>query len=297
MNSIDPAWDLYRSFLAVLDEGSLSKAARNLGLTQPTLARHIEQLEASLGATLFTRSPRGLVATDTALVLAPDARTMQSAAAALKRAASGAADVIEGTVRITASVVIGAEVLPGILRDLHAKHPKLSFELALSNETSDLLRRDADVAIRMTRPKQTALVAKRVGDVMLGLHAHRDYIRRHGAPKTLAECVNHTLIGFDRDPAGLQFIKLLRLPLTRDMFAYRTDSDAALLNAIRAGCGLGVCQNGIGKRDNLVRLLPHELEFPLETWIVMHEDQRSNARMRVVFDYLAEGMSAYAREG
>src|SRR6185295_12773819 len=126
MSSTDPGWDLYRSFLAVLDEGSLSKAARNLGLTQPTLARHIEQLEAALGAALFTRSPRGLMATDAALALAPDARTMQSAAAALKRAASGAADVIEGTVRITASVVIGAEVLPGILRDLHAKHPKLS---------------------------------------------------------------------------------------------------------------------------------------------------------------------------
>jgi DNA-binding transcriptional LysR family regulator len=296
MSSIDPGWDLYRSFLAVLDKGSLSKAARDLGLTQPTLARHIEQLEAALGATLFTRSPRGLVATDAALALAPDARTMQSAAAALKRAASGSADVIEGTVRITASVVIGAEVLPGILRDLHAKHPKLSFELALSNETSDLLRRDADVAIRMTQPKQAALVAKRVGDVMLGLHAHRDYLKRYGAPKTLADCVNHALIGFDRDPAGLQFIKLLRLPVTRETFSYRTDSDAALLNAIRAGCGIGVCQNGIGKRDGLVRLLPDELEFPLETWIVMHEDQRTNARMRVVFDHLAEAMSAYARE-
>jgi DNA-binding transcriptional LysR family regulator len=280
MNSSDPGWDLYRSFLAVLEEGSLSRAARTLGLTQPTLARHIEQLEAALGATLFTRSPRGLMATD----------------AALKRAASGSADVIEGAVRITASVVIGAEVLPGILRDLHAKHPKLSFELALSNETSDLLRRDADVAIRMTQPKQAALVAKRVGDVMLGLHAHRDYLKRYGAPKTLADCVNHTLIGFDRDPAGLQFIKLLRLPVTRETFAYRTDSDAALLNAIRAGCGLGVCQNGIGKRDGLVRLLPEELNFPLETWIVMHEDQRSNARMRVVFNHLVEAMSAYARE-
>jgi DNA-binding transcriptional LysR family regulator len=297
MNSTDPDWDLYRSFLTVLDQGSLSRAARALGLTQPTLARHIEQLETDLGSALFTRSPRGLTPTDGALALVPHARAMHSAAAALKRTASGAAEAIEGPVRITASVVIGAEVLPGILRHLHAKHPKLSFELALSNETSDLLRRDADVAIRMTQPKQAALVAKRVGDVMLGLHAHRDYIERHGAPKTLADCTNHTLIGFDRDPAGLQFIKLLRLPVTREMFAYRTDSDAALLNAIRAGCGLGVCQNGIGKRDGLVRLLADELEFPLETWIVMHEDQRSNARMRAVFDHLVGEMNAYAREG
>ena len=298
MNSAEPTWDHYRSFLAVLQEGSLSRAARALGLTQPTLARHIEQLEASLGGlALFARSPRGLTPTDAAAALAPHAQAMASAAAALVRAASGSAQAIEGTVRITASIVIGSEVLPGILRELYAKHPKLSFELALSNETSDLLRRDADVAIRMTRPKQSALVAKRVGDVMLGLHAHRDYIKRYGAPQSLADCANHALIGFDRDPLAAQFIKALRLPVTREMFAYRTDNDTALLNAIRAGCGLGVCQNGLGKRAGLVRLLAQDINFPLETWIVMHEDLRSNARMRVVFDHLVEAMNAYAREG
>jgi len=275
MNLSEPTWDHYRSFLAVLHEGSLSRAARALGLTQPTLARHIEQLEASLGGvSLFARSPRGLTPTDAANALAPHAQAMASAAAALVRTASGSAETIAGTVRITASVVIGAEVLPGILRDLHVKHPQLSFELELSNETSDLLRRDADIAIRMTRPKQAALVAKRVGDVMLGLHAHRDYIKRHGAPKSLAECADHVMIGFDRDPAGLQFAKLMRLPVSREMFAYRTDNDSALLNAIRAGCGVGVCQIGLGKRAGLVRLLPDELAFPLETWT------KISARMR-----------------
>jgi len=298
MRQPDPTWDHYRSFLAVLQDGSLSRAARSLGLTQPTLARHIEQLEASLGGVaLFARSPRGLTPTDAATALAPHAQAMASAAAALVRTASGSAEAIEGTVRITASIVIGSEVLPGVLRELQAKHPRLSFELALSNETSDLLRRDADVAIRMTRPKQASLVAKRVGDVVLGMHAHRDYIKRHGAPKSLEECANHTIIGFDRDPLGVEFAKLLRLPVTRDTFAYRTDNDTALLNAIRAGCGVGVCQIGLGRRAGLVRLLPDELAFPLQTWIVMHEDLRSNARMRVVFDHLVEAMNAYAREG
>jgi DNA-binding transcriptional LysR family regulator len=298
MNSSEPTWDHYRSFLAVLQEGSLSKAARSLGLTQPTLARHIEQLEASLGGVaLFARSPRGLTPTDAATALAPHAQAMASAAAALVRTASGSAETIVGTVRITASVVIGAEILPGILRDLHAKHPKLSFELALSNEMSDLLRRDADVAIRMTQPKQAALVAKRVGDVILGLYAHRDYIKLYGAPKSLEDCANHTLIGYDRDPAGMQFAKLMRLRVSREMFAYRTDNDTALLNAIRGGCGLGVCQVGLAARAGLVRLLSDELAFPLETWIVMHEDLRANARMRIVFDHLVAAMNSYAREG
>lgn len=295
--SSEPTWDHYRSFLAVLQEGSLSRAGRTLGLTQPTLARHIEQLEASLdGVALFARSPRGLTPTDAATSLAPHAQAMASAAAALVRAASGSAEAIEGTVRITASVVIGAEVLPGILRALHSRHPKLSFELALSNETSDLLRRDADVAIRMTRPQQSALVAKRVGDVMLGLHAHRDYLKRHGAPQSLADSANHTLIGYDRDASAKQLARLLGLPVNRDMFAYRTDNELASLNAIRAGCGIGICQNGLALRSGLTRLLPAEVNVPLETWIVMHEDLRSNARMRVVFDHLVEAMNAYARE-
>ncbi|MFT3727820.1 MAG: LysR family transcriptional regulator [Terricaulis sp.] len=298
MSQPEPTWDHYRSFLAVLEDGSLSHAARSLGLTQPTLARHIEQLEAALGGVaLFARSPRGLTPTDAAVALAPHAQAMASAAAALVRAASGSAEALEGTVRITASVVIGSEVLPGILRELHAKHPKLSFELALSNETSDLLRRDADVAIRMTRPKQAALVAKRVGDVMLGLHAHRDYLKRHGAPKSLEDCAKHALIGYDRDANAKQLARLLGVAVTREMFVYRTDNEIASLNAIRSGCGIGICQNGLGARSGLTRILPKAVSVPLETWIVMHEDQRGNARMRVVFDHLVGAMNAYAREG
>ena len=142
----DPTWDHYRSFLAVLDEGSLSRAARALGLTQPTLARHIEQLEIALAAPLFTRSPRGLLPTEAAATLAPNARAMASAAAAAQRVVSGAREAIEGAVRVTASQVVAAEVLPAILRDLRKKHPALSFEIVASNQPADLLRRDADIA-------------------------------------------------------------------------------------------------------------------------------------------------------
>jgi DNA-binding transcriptional LysR family regulator len=296
MNSSDPGWDLYRSFLAVLEEGSLSRAARTLGLTQPTLARHVEQLEAALGAALFTRSPRGLLATEAALALAPHARVMQSAAAALKRTASGAADAIEGVVRITASDVIAVEVLPAMLRDLRAAHPRLTFEIAPSNQSADLLRREADIAVRMVRPKQSALVAKRVGDVILGLFAHKDYLARHGAPRTLEDASAHALIGYDSETIGIQALRALGLTLTRDQFAYRTDNDLLMINLLRSGAAIGICQVGLAQRDpNLVRLLPEAFAFPLETWITMHEDLRGVARMRATFDHLTEAMSAYSK--
>jgi DNA-binding transcriptional LysR family regulator len=288
-------WDLCRSFLALLDEGSLSSAARALGLTQPTLARHLEQLEATLAVVLFTRSPRGLVATEAALAIEPHARAMAGAAAALARSASGSAEVVEGAVRITASEVIGVEVLPRILRELREAHPGLSFEIAASNASADLLRRDADIAVRMTRPKQEALVAKHVGAVMLGVFAHRDYLERYGTPTRFSDSEAHALIGFDSETLSVQAVRALGLTLERKQFAYRTDSDLAQLNAIRAGCGIGICQVGLARSNrDLVRLF-EDIAFPLETWITMHEDLRRSARMRAVFDHLVSAMSAYAQ--
>jgi DNA-binding transcriptional LysR family regulator len=291
-------WDLCRSFLAVLDEGSLSSAARALGLTQPTLARHLEQLEQALDAALFVRSPRGLTPTDAALALAPHARAMASAAAAMQRTASADAEAIEGAVRIAASEVIGAEVLPGLLSDLKFKHRGLAFEIVTSNLSVDLLRRDADIAIRMTTPKQEALIAKRVGDVKLGVFAHRDYLARYGEPKALSDADGHVLIGFDNETIGVQAVRAFGIDLQRHQFGYRTDNDIAQLNAIRAGCGVGICQIGLGKRDpNLVRLFADQIEIPLETWITMHEDLRRSPRMRAVFDHLVAAMNAYTRTG
>lgn len=298
MSSNPPTWEYYRSFLAVLDEGSLTGAAKALGLTQPTLARHIELLEAGLGgAALFTRSPRGLLPTERARALEPHARTMDSAAAALVRAASGELDVVEGAVRITASEVVGVELLPAMLRDLHAQHPRLSFEIVASNQSADLLRRDADIAVRMVRPKQTALLAKHAGAVMLGLHAHRQYLASRGRPRNLDDLKDHAIVGYDLQTIGVQTLRRLGLSLAREMFTFRTDNDLVQLNLIRAGAGIGLCQVGLAKHDpNLIRLLAKQLAFPLETWITMHEDLRGSARMRAVFDHLVKAIGAYARD-
>ncbi len=291
----EPKWETYRSFLSVMTEGSLSAAARKLGLTQPTLGRHIDQLETDLGVPLFSRSQSGLIPTQAARELLPHAQAMASAADALVRASSGAGAEERGAVRVTASVVIGGEVLPAILARFREKHPGIAIELVLSDVTQDLLRRDADIAVRMVPPKQDVLVTRKIGTTALGLFAHRRYLERHGAPRSLADVTRHALIGYDKETEVVRSLRKLGLTLTRDMFALRTDADLAQIAALRAGFGLGVCQYGIARRDpDLVPVLPGAFKFEIGMWLAMHKDLRGTRRMRLMFDHLAEGLGAYA---
>ena len=291
-----PDWHLYRSFLCVVREGSLSGAARVLGVTQPTLGRHVDALEAALGVRLFTRSLEGLAPTEAALRLVPAAETMGAAAEAAKRAVSGEAEEERGTVRITASEIMGGEVLPAILARLRERHPGIVIELALTNRNEDLLRGDADIAVRMARPTQEALVAKLIGRVDIGLFAHRRYLKLRGTPRRLEEVRRHGLIGFDRDPITARLLARWGLHLGRDDFVFRTDSDLAQMAALRAGMGIGGCQLGLARRErNLVPLLEKELTLPLEMWLVMHRDLRANRRVRLTYDHLAPELTDYAR--
>lgn len=285
-------WDLFQSLEAVLEAGSLSAAARRLGLTQPTLGRHIEALERRLGAPLFVRSPRGLQPTELALDLRPHLREMAAAAGAALREGRAGADALEGAVRITASEVVGAEVLPPMLTALRRRHEGIAIELVLSNETQDLLRREADIAVRMAPPAQSALVAKKVGSIPLGLFATAAYLDEAGRPHGLAELAGHTLIGVD-SPRRIAQMPGLDLPFSREAFAFRSDSDLAQLMAIRAGFGVGVCQTPLGRRYGLERVLPAHEVFRMGVWVAMHEDLKASRRMRAVFDALVEGLTAY----
>lgn len=284
-------WELYRSYLGVLSEGSLSGAARALGVTQPTVGRHIAALEHALGLTLFTRSQQGLLPTEAALELHPYAQAMQHSAAALARAASGHGEGVRGTVRVTASEVIGVEVLPPLLAQLQARHPGLTVELALSNRVQDLLHREADIAIRMTEPRQEALIARRVGVVALGLHAHASYLQAQGTPTSLADLTHHRLIGFDLETPFIRAARKALPPWRREAFALRSDSDLAQLALIRAGGGIGICQVELARRTpQLVRVLPQQFNAALDTWVVMHEDLRNSPRCRHTFDALVAGL-------
>lgn len=290
-------WELYRSFLGVLREGSLSGAARALGLTQPTVGRHVAALEAALRVPLFTRSSSGLMPTDVALALRAHAEAMESTADALARAATSFGEDVRGVVRISASDVVGVEVLPPIVARLRQRHPALTIELALTNRVQDLLRREADIAVRMTRPGQTQLIARHIGGIELGLHAHRDYLARCGTPRDAGELVRHALIGHDRPTAFIRQIAKSFPGFDRGAFALRTDSDLAQLALIRCGAGIGACQAALAKRDPaLVRVLPKAFAGRLDMWVTMHEDLRGSPRCRAAFDALAEGLDAYVDE-
>ncbi|WP_421736520.1 LysR family transcriptional regulator [Caulobacter sp.] len=290
-------WERQRAFLAVLREGSLSGAARVLGAAQPTVRRRVEDLERQMGVALFTRSPSGLTPTALARELGGHVEAMASAAAAFARAASAEAGSAAGAVRITASEVVGVEVLPPMLAALQADYPGLVIELGLNNRSEDLLRREADIAIRMTRPLQDALVARRIGAIPLGFHGHARLLDAWGRPDTLDAARALPLIGYETETIGVRAVKAMGLDLNREDFAFRTDSDLAQLAAIRAGVGVGICQVALAARDPMLERVLPDFTFDLETFVVTHEDLREVRRVRLVFDALVEGLSAYARGG
>jgi DNA-binding transcriptional LysR family regulator len=290
----DIGWELYRSFLGVLNQGSLSGAARELGVAQPTIGRHVAALEKSLGLALFTRSQTGLLPTEAGQSLRTYAESLQSTVAALERAAASQGSGVSGSVRITASDVIGVEVLPPIIARLRDKHPELAVELALTDRVQDLVRRESDIAVRMMRPRQELLVARRAGQIVLGLHAHQDYLSRRGTPKNIADLAHHALIGFDETTAFIREAGRSFSAWRREAFSLRTDNNLAQLALIRSGAGIGVCQAAIAQRDNrIVRILPKQFALPLETWITMHQDLRNSPRCRVTFDALVKGLQQH----
>jgi DNA-binding transcriptional LysR family regulator len=284
-----------RTFGEVMREGGLSGAARRLALSQPTVGRHIDALEAALGVALFARSPRGLTPTQAARDLAPHVAAMNVAASAAERAAASAASPDRGVVRLTASHVVGVEVLPPILARFCVDHPAIAIELALSNRNQDLARGEADVAVRMARPTQSGLVARRIGRTPIGLYAHRDYLARFGTPESLADLADHCVIGFDRDDSSFRSVGA-KGPFTREGFRFRCDDEVAQIAALRAGVGIGGCQEGVARRSpELVPILPGAARFALEMWLVMHEDLKATPRIRLLFDALGAGLADYLR--
>lgn len=287
MSGTEISWDHWRSFLAVVDEGSLSGAARALGLTQPTLGRHVDALEGALALRLFSRAPDGMLPTPAALALVEQARQMQATAAALVRAASAGEDAAQGTVRLAASEIVGAEILPDILASFAERHPRIEVELLLDNRNADLLRQTADIAVRMVRPVQKALVMRPLGRVGLGLYSHRRYVERLGRPESLADLRRHRLIG-PEGRRGLAGASIGGEPVTPDWFHYRCDSDLGQLALLRAGLGIGICQHAVARRDpELVAVLRESVTFTLDPHLVYHEALRGDARIRLLADHLA----------
>jgi DNA-binding transcriptional LysR family regulator len=281
------SWDDQRAFLAVLEEGSLSAAARRLRLSQPTVRSRIAALEAALGTTLFTRSINGLTPTDSARALAGPARAMSLASDVFMRAASAAPGEIAGAVRVSVSEFMGTVVIPPMLATLRARYPRITVELDVTNRPADLLGQEVDVAVRTFPPRQDALIARKVGSIPLAFFASADYLERRGHPQTVDDLAEHDLIGPDRSQADLQLAASIAPGLAAARFVLRTDSHPAQLAAARAGVGIAVVQVPVASRDpGLCRVLPDTVAARLETWIVTHEDLKTVAKVRAVFDHL-----------
>jgi DNA-binding transcriptional LysR family regulator len=283
-------WRLVRSFLAALDQGSLLGAARVLRASQPTVGRHVAELESQLGVLLFERTGRGLVPTATALKLADAARGMEAGAVQLAQTLSGAQTQASGTVRITASVPVAVQLMPPLLAAMRQALPEIQVELVSSNQVSNLLRREADIAVRMVRPDQASLVARKIGQVGLGAYAHRSYLARRGTPRQPTDLLQHELIGSDADPTILQGFQAMGYPVTRESFAFRSDDFIVQWQAVRAGLGVGFCADYMARTDpDVLPVLAGLLKIPpLPVWLTVHREIRTNRRIRAVYDFLAE---------
>lgn len=292
MNSSDPLdWSLIRSLLAVAEAGSLSAAARDLGLSQPTLGRQVQAAEAALGVAIFRRHPRGLELTEAGAALLEPAREMKVAAAKLSLLAAGRETRLSGTVRISASMVTAHYTLPPILARLRADEPEIEIELHASDASDNLLWREADIAVRMYRPDQPDLIARHLGNSRLGVFAAQGYLDRRGVPKTVEDMMRHDWVGLDRADLMLVGFRQLGQPVDRHFFRTRCDDQAANWALVRAGAGLGITQVAVARAaPGMVQVVP-DLPLPaLPVWLTAAEALRHTPRLRRVWDALAEGL-------
>lgn len=284
-------WSLIAAFVAVAEHGSLSAAARAMGSTQPTLGRQIKALEKQLGTPVFQRTPRGFDLTDTGVSLLPSAMAMRDAANDLALTVAGKTNSLAGTVRITASVATSLYHLPRIIADIRAAEPDIAIELVPSDDTRNLLYREADIAVRMYEPTQLDLVTRYLGDFTITMCAAASYIARHGAPKSPEAFLAHDFVGYDADDRMIKGFQQAGFPVDRDFFKVRCDDNAGYLELVRAGCGIGFAQHRIVEGDPTLVAIETDFELPtLPVWLTAHEAMRQSPRIKRVWDLLAAGL-------
>lgn len=286
--SVEFDWNRARAFLVTAEEGSLSAAARALGMTQPTLGRQVTALETELGVALFERGGRGLELTPSGLDLLEHVRAMGDAASRFSLTASGQSTSIEGGICITATEVTAAFVLPPILGRLRQLEPGIEIELIASNSTSDLKRREADIAIRAFRPTQPDLIAKRVRGASFHPYASSDYLRRIGNPTSPEDLSDADFFGFDRTNQLIDAFNERGITLTLRNFPVITENHLVQWELVKQGLGIGFMAEDVGDAEpGVERVLPGLDPFPVEVWLVAHRELKTSRRVRMVFDFLA----------
>jgi len=286
-------WNQMRALLATVEAGSLSAAARQLGLTQPTLGRQVAALEAALGVTLFERAGRRLVLTEAGSELVAHMREMGAAAGRVALAAAGQSQSIEGLVRITASDIYAGFVLPPVLARLRDEAPGLAADVLASNSVNDLIRREADIAIRHVRPTEAGLVARRCPDTAARLYAAPAFVERHGLPADGAALAGVRMIGFsDRNADMIAELQARGAAVDAGNFPWRTNSGVVAWEWVRRGLGIGVMMETVGRvTPEVVPVWPQMPPIPVPVWLVTHRELHTSARIRLVFDRLCEALA------
>ncbi len=286
-------WSLLQAFLAVAEGGSLSEAARRLSMSQPTVGRHIQALEDQLEVVLFQRQHRGMALTDKGRAFYEHAKGMKAAVEAARLAALGQGGAEVGNVRVTASVFVSNHVLPDLFAELRRLYPDITLDLVASDRSENLLFREADIAIRMYRPRQLDMVARHIGDIRLGLFGAKSYFERHG-PVTGDTLMEHDFVGYDRNEEIIRGFRAQGREVDRDFFVVRTDNQTAYWELVRAGCGLGFGQVAHAAKDAMLEQVPLDFDIPpLEVWLTAHERVRRVPRVARVWELLADRLAAY----
>lgn len=290
----EPDWTLWRSFSGVVRTGSLTGAAQKLGLSQPTLGRHIDALEAQIGGQLFERHLRGLKPTQRALKLYEQVERAEKALTEAAMMAEGADAELSGSVRITASTVTSHYSLPKILRQMRDEFPAISIELVPSDSPENLLMRESDIAVRMFRPTQLELITRKIGESPLIACAHVSYLKDRPPIIQNDDLSAHELIGFDRSDLFISGARLMGFNLKRDDFPIRTDSQTLIWEAAKAGLGVSFAQKIlVDATPGMVALLPELVIPPLEVWLTTHKELFTNRRIRAIYDRLGILLSSY----
>ncbi|PZO01280.1 MAG: LysR family transcriptional regulator [Alphaproteobacteria bacterium] len=289
MKSMD--WNHIRAFYATAIAGSLSAAARQLGLTQPTLSRQVVALEADLGVTLFERRGRKLVLTETGAELLDRIRVMGDAADTLVLAASGRAQEVGGRVCISATDTFAAYVLPQIVARIRLEAPQIVIAITASNEISDLHRGEADIAVRNVRPDRPGLVGRHIRDTEAGFFASEDWVARNGMPKGPADLANSSLMGFE-DPQYAVILRELGIPITREDLRIVSESSAVIWEMVKRGMGIAVMIRDVAQRTpGVVNVLPDMAPIPVPIWLVTHQELETSPRIRLVQTIMAEELA------
>lgn len=293
---MDPLdWNQLKAFLETAETGSLSAAARKLGLTQPTLSRQVAAIEKQLGVTLFERVGKAMALTSTGLALLDHVRAMGAAAEELQVAASGQSQAVDGVVCISATDMVAAHLLPPVLAQLREQAPGIAIEVVTSDALSDLRRREADIAVRHVRPDQPDLIGRWIREASAGFYASTAWVQRHGHPRTADEAAQHAFVGFDRSGRYLEYLRQHGLPLGNDNFSCYAENTMTHWSLVRQGLGIGAMMDEIARgAPEVVRVLDEvpPVRFPI--WLVTHRELRTARRIQVVFDRLAEALGAHA---